>query len=216
LSRFRKDEEHKIFLFERLPYATSRIIAAAVADAACRPFQDDCPRACASSDTIFIARLRRRRPGRTANSSGSDALTLRRYRLAALASTLSANDIRRRRSNGQCRSGSEVICPYVKQVAIANPKQVRIIACEIKTDTIDVEAFELRRQLTRLRAHLFASHRQQSALRLAYFPLWTRTSPPCGKHALALKLMEARAGYCATSRAVENGATMRASVVLGG
>jgi hypothetical protein len=72
-------------------------------------------------------------------------LTLRRYRLAALASTLSANDIRRRRSNGQCRSGSEVICPYVKQVAIANPKQVRIIACEIKTDTIDVEAFELRR-----------------------------------------------------------------------
>jgi hypothetical protein len=44
LSRFRKDEEYKIFLLEHFPYAASRIIAAAVAGADRRPFQDECPR----------------------------------------------------------------------------------------------------------------------------------------------------------------------------
>ena len=62
----------------------------------------------------------------------------------------------------------------MKQVVIANPKQVRIIAhAKIKTDTLDVEAFELRRQLERLGAHLFASQRRQSAARPA--------CDPCGR-----------------------------------
>jgi hypothetical protein len=43
LSRFREDEEYKIFLFERFLYSASGIIAAAAADAARRPFQDECP-----------------------------------------------------------------------------------------------------------------------------------------------------------------------------
>jgi hypothetical protein len=81
----------------------------------------------------------------------------------------------------------------------------------------DIEAFELRRQLARLRAHLFASQHRQSAPRPACAPLWDADVTALrGNIAPARKPMEARAGCCATSSAEENGATMQASVVLDG
>jgi phosphoglycerate dehydrogenase-like enzyme len=85
-------------------------------------------------------------------------------------------------ATGNVAAVAAVICPYVKQVVIANPKQVRIIAhAKIKTDTLDVKAFERRRQLTRLRAHLVASQRRQSAPRPAFASPWMRTSPRRGE-----------------------------------
>jgi hypothetical protein len=75
------------------------------------------------------------------------------------------------RENGKLKRLGRIDIAYVKQVEIANPKQVRIIAhAKIKTDTIDVEVFELRRQLGRLRAHLVASQRRLSAPRPACAP----------------------------------------------
>jgi len=118
------------------------------------------------------------------NSSGADALIVQRDRLAALASTLTANDIAVVEATGNVAAVVEVIYPYVKQVVIANPKQVWIIAhANIKTDTIDVEVLELRRQLARLYAHLVASQRRQSAPRPAYFP-FGRGRRFAGKHSV--------------------------------
>ena len=65
-------------------------------------------------------------------------IDMRRDRLAAFAATLSANDIVIVEATGNAAAVADVIAPHVKRVAIANPKQVRVIAhAKIKTDTID-------------------------------------------------------------------------------
>ena len=65
-------------------------------------------------------------------------IDMRRDRLAAFAATLSANDIVIVEATGNAAAVADVIAPQVKRVAIANPKQVRVIAhAKIKADRID-------------------------------------------------------------------------------
>src|SRR5271166_6500454 len=63
---------------------------------------------------------------------------IRRDLLEKLACSLSPEDIVVVEATGNASAVSAVIAPHVKRVAIANPKQVKIIAhAKIKTDTID-------------------------------------------------------------------------------
>ena len=63
---------------------------------------------------------------------------IRRDLLEKFASSLSPEDIVVVEATGNASAVSAVIAPHVKRVAIANPKQVKIIAhAKIKTDTID-------------------------------------------------------------------------------
>ena len=65
-------------------------------------------------------------------------LDIRRDLLEKFASSLSPEDIVVVEATGNASAVSAVIAPHVKRVAIANPKQVKIIAhAKIKTDTID-------------------------------------------------------------------------------
>ena len=58
--------------------------------------------------------------------------------LEAFAKKLSKEDVVVVEASGNAASVAAVIAPQVKQVVIANPKQVRVIAhAKIKTDTID-------------------------------------------------------------------------------
>ena len=70
-----------------------------------------------------------KRPGR---------VDMRRHLLEAFAKKLSKEDVVVVEATGNASSVAAVIAPHVKQVVIANPMQVRIIAhAKIKTDTID-------------------------------------------------------------------------------
>ena len=63
---------------------------------------------------------------------------IRRDLLEKFACSLSPEDIVVVEATGNASAVSAVIAPHVKRVAIANPKQVKIIAhAKIKTDTID-------------------------------------------------------------------------------
>ena len=63
---------------------------------------------------------------------------IRRDHLEKFACSLSPEDIVVVEATGNASAVSAVIAPHVKRVAIANPKQVKIIAhAKIKTDTID-------------------------------------------------------------------------------
>ena len=63
---------------------------------------------------------------------------MRRPLLEAFAKKLSKDDVVVVEATGNASSVAAVIAPHVKQVVIANPMQVRIIAhAKIKTDTID-------------------------------------------------------------------------------
>ena len=63
---------------------------------------------------------------------------MRRHLLEAFAKKLAKEDIVVVEATGNASSVAAVIAPHVKQVVIANPKQVRIIAhAKIKTGTID-------------------------------------------------------------------------------
>ena len=63
---------------------------------------------------------------------------IRRDLLEKFASSLSPEDIVVVEATGNASAVSAVIAPHVKRVAIANPKQVKIIAhAKIKSDTID-------------------------------------------------------------------------------
>jgi transposase len=63
---------------------------------------------------------------------------MRRDLLEKFAAALSKDDVVVVEATGNAAAAATVIGPHVKRVAIANPKQVRIIAhAKIKTDTID-------------------------------------------------------------------------------
>ena len=63
---------------------------------------------------------------------------MRRPLLEVFAKKLSKEDVVVVEATGNAASVAAVIAPHVKQVVIANPKQVRVIApAKIKTDTID-------------------------------------------------------------------------------
>ena len=65
---------------------------------------------------------------------------MRRHLLEAFAKKLAKEDIVVVEATGNASSVAAVIAPHVKQVVIANPMQVRIIAhAKIKTDTIDAK-----------------------------------------------------------------------------
>jgi hypothetical protein len=67
-----------------------------------------------------------------------DRVDIRRDLLEKFACSLSLEDIVVVEATGNASAVSAVIAPHVKRVAIANPKQVKIIAhAKIKTDTID-------------------------------------------------------------------------------
>ena len=67
-------------------------------------------------------------------------VNMRRHLLEAFAKKLAKEDIVLVEATGNASSVVAVIAPHVKQVVIANPKQVRIIAhAKIKTDTIDAK-----------------------------------------------------------------------------
>ena len=62
---------------------------------------------------------------------------MRRPLLEAFAKKLSKEDVVVVEATGNAASVAAVVAPHVKQVVIANPKQVRVIAhAKIKTDTI--------------------------------------------------------------------------------
>ena len=92
---------------------------------------------CGSLVWISPAPSPRRSPGTTANSNDWGASTCGGP-LEAFAKKLSKDDIVVVEATGNAASVAAVIAPHVKRVAIANRKQVRIIAhAKIKTDTID-------------------------------------------------------------------------------
>ena len=67
-------------------------------------------------------------------------VNMRRHLLEAFAKKLAKEDIVVVEATGNASSVAAVIAPHVKQVVIANPMQVRIIAhAKIKTDTIDAK-----------------------------------------------------------------------------
>jgi transposase len=94
--------------------------------------------ACGSLDWISTAPSPRRSPGTTASSNGLGRVDMRRPLLEAFAKKLSKEDVVVVEATGNAASVTAAIAPHVKQVVIANPKQVRVIAhAKIKTDTID-------------------------------------------------------------------------------
>jgi hypothetical protein len=60
-------------------------------------------------------------------------------------------------ATGNAFSAAAVVASHVKKVVIANPKQVRIIAAKIKTDTIDAGVLA-RSGIHRPRAEDLANH----------------------------------------------------------
>jgi hypothetical protein len=95
--------------------------------------------ACGSLDWISTAPSRRRSAG-TGELKRLGRVDRRRHLFEAFAKRLAKEDIVVVEATSKAASVAAVIASHVKQVVIANPKQVRIIAhAKIKTDTIDAK-----------------------------------------------------------------------------
>ena len=92
---------------------------------------------CGSLVWISTAPSPRRSPGEMASSTTGACRHAPAFS-RAFAKKLSKEDVVVVEATGNAASVAAVIAPQVKQVVIANPKQVRVIAhAKIKTDTID-------------------------------------------------------------------------------